>query len=84
MLIHDGQYPPALFEQRAHWGHSTPAYALEVARQAGVPSEVLFSHDPMHTDAELEQIEADAQRLGAELGLESVISAREGMRLDLG
>lgn len=84
VLIHDGQYPPELFAQRAHWGHSTPAYALEVARQAGVSSVVLFSHDPMHTDAQLEQIEADAQRLGAELGLDSVISAREGMRLELG
>jgi len=55
LLIHDGQYPRALFEKRAHWGHSTPDYAVEVARQAGVACLALFSHDPLHTDEQLEE-----------------------------
>lgn len=84
LLIHDGQYPPHLFEKRAHWGHSTPGYAVEVARQSGISSLALFSHDPMHTDAELEAIEADAKRAGASVGLSEVFSAREGMRIELG
>ena len=83
LLIHDGQYPQALFEQRAHWGHSTPDYAVEVARQAGVQSLALFSHDPMHTDDELLAIERYAQDLGERAGLTQVFSAREGVRLDL-
>jgi len=83
LLIHDGQYPQALFEKRAHWGHSTPRYAVEVARQAGVSSLALFSHDPMHTDEQLLAIERHAQELGEAAGLRQVFSAREGMRIDL-
>ncbi len=84
LLIHDGQYPPALFEKRAHWGHSTPGYAVEVARQAGVQSLALFSHDPMHTDEQLEAIEVDAKEKGAVAGVPEVFSAREGMTLHFG
>lgn len=83
LLIHDGQYPPHLFEKRAHWGHSTPAYAIEVARQAGVSSLALFSHDPMHNDDQLAEIEATACAAGADAGIK-VFSAREGMHLELG
>lgn len=83
LLIHDGQYPPELFEQRAHWGHSTPGYAVEVARQAGAKSLALFSHDPMHTDEQLEAIEVDAKELGADAGIAEVFSAREGMTIHL-
>lgn len=82
LLIHDGQYPPALFAERSDWGHSTPAYAVEVARQAGVRSLALFSHDPLHDDAALEDIEAEAQALGAAAGIETVFSAREGMHIE--
>lgn len=83
LLIHDGQYPRELFEQRSHWGHSTPAYAVEVARQAGAKSLALFSHDPMHSDGELQAIEAGARERGAAVGIE-VFSAREGIRIELG
>ncbi len=83
LLIHDGQYPQALFDKRAHWGHSTPDYAVEVARQAGVASLALFSHDPLHTDEQLVAIEAYAKNLGAKAGLSNVFSAREGVRLAL-
>lgn len=83
LLIHDGQYPQALFEQRAHWGHSTPDYAVEVAKQAGVGTLALFSHDPLHSDQELLEIESYAKALGDEAGLKQVLSAREGMRIAL-
>lgn len=83
LLIHDGQYPQALFEERAHWGHSTPDYAVEVARQAGVSSLALFSHDPLHTDDELLAIEQYAQDLGEAAGLTDVFSSREGQRVAL-
>ncbi|MDB2392371.1 MBL fold metallo-hydrolase [Acidimicrobiaceae bacterium] len=83
LLIHDGQYPQALFDQRAHWGHSTPDYAVEVARQSGVSSLALFSHDPLHTDEQLVGIEQYAQDLGEKAGLSQVFSAREGVRISL-
>ena len=81
LLIHDGQYPQALFDKRAHWGHSTPDYAVEVARQAGVSSLALFSHDPLHTDEQLREIESYTQDLGEKAGLSQVFSAREGMTI---
>lgn len=83
LLIHDGQYPRDLFEQRSTWGHSTPSYAIEVARQAGVKSLALFSHDPLHTDDKLEEMEAQAKLAGSALGI-NVFSAREGMQIELG
>ncbi|MDA9360066.1 MBL fold metallo-hydrolase [bacterium] len=83
LLIHDGQYPQALFDQRAPWGHSTPDYAVEVARQSGVSSLALFSHDPLHTDEQLVGIEQYAQDLGEKAGLSQVFSAREGVRISL-
>lgn len=83
LLIHDGQYPQALFDKRAHWGHSTPDYAVEVARQAGVSTLALFSHDPMHTDDELLAMERYAQDLGKQAGLDHVFSAREGLRISV-
>lgn len=83
LLIHDGQYPRDLFEQRATWGHSTPSYAIEVARQANVKSLALFSHDPLHTDEKLAEMEAQAQQSPAAAGI-NVFSAREGMQIDLG
>lgn len=82
LLIHDGQYPPELFEKRAHWGHSTPAYAVEVARQSGARSVALFSHDPLHNDQDLLDIEQRATLLGKPHGIE-VFSAREGARIEL-
>lgn len=83
LLIHDGQYPRDLFELRSTWGHSTPSYAIEVARQAGVKSLALFSHDPLHDDAKLVEMEALAQERAASLGFD-VFSAREGMQLEMG
>lgn len=78
LLIHDGQYPVELFKERAHWGHSTPGYAVEIARASGAASLALFSHDPLHTDEQLLEIEKGAQELGRAAGLTSVFSAREG------
>lgn len=83
LLIHDGQYPPELFEKRSHWGHSTPGFALQVARQAGVDSLALFSHDPMHSDEQLKAIETDAQAMAEQHGVPHVFSAREGMTIEL-
>ena len=50
LLIHDAQYTPEEFVEKAHWGHCTVDYALLVARQAGVKRLSLFHHDPAHDD----------------------------------
>ena len=38
LLIHDAQYTPDEWEQKAHWGHCTVDYAVHVAREAGARS----------------------------------------------
>ncbi|MEO8694838.1 MAG: MBL fold metallo-hydrolase [Acidimicrobiales bacterium] len=84
LLIHDAQYTDDEFADRAHWGHSTIDYALEVAGQAKVRALVLFHHDPSHHDDFLDRVAADASRRSAELGLGAVFTAYEGLRVTLG
>jgi len=35
LLIHDAQYTPDEFREKAHWGHCSVDYAVHVAEQAG-------------------------------------------------
>jgi phosphoribosyl 1,2-cyclic phosphodiesterase len=76
LLIHDAQFTPEEKQDRPAWGHSSWRDATEVARQAGVQKLVLFHHDPMHTDDELEAIEAEARAL-----FPATFLAREGMEI---
>jgi ribonuclease BN (tRNA processing enzyme) len=81
LLVHDAQYSDAEFAVKAHWGHSTIAYAIEVARQAGVRQLALFHHDPTHSDDQLDRLGLEATQLaGPSL---KVVMAAEGMALDL-
>jgi phosphoribosyl 1,2-cyclic phosphodiesterase len=84
LLIHDAQYTDDEFADRAHWGHCTIEYAIEVARQANVRALVLFHHDPSHHDEFLDGVAADASRRSAQLGLGAVFTAYEGLRVSLG
>jgi phosphoribosyl 1,2-cyclic phosphodiesterase len=82
VLIHDAQYTDEEFAVKAHWGHSTIAYAVEVARQAGVKRLVLFHHDPTHDDDWLDRLGDAAAHLAGAGPLE-VIMASEGLKLEL-
>jgi phosphoribosyl 1,2-cyclic phosphodiesterase len=79
VLIHDAQYTPEEFAERAHWGHCTVEYAVHVARAAEVQRLVLFHHDPGHCDTHLDELLLQA-REEAGPGIE-VLSAAEGMTL---
>ncbi|MGH9298645.1 MAG: MBL fold metallo-hydrolase [Acidimicrobiales bacterium] len=82
LLVHDAQYDDAEFVAKSHWGHSTIAYAVEVARQSGAARLVLFHHDPTHDDGWLDRIGEEAACL-APSSLE-VLVASEGMSIQLG
>ncbi|TML10557.1 MAG: MBL fold metallo-hydrolase [Actinobacteria bacterium] len=84
LLIHDAQYTDDEFADRSHWGHCTIEYAIEVARQAKVRALVLFHHDPSHHDDFLDGVSADASQRSAQLGLGTVFTAYEGLRITLG
>lgn len=81
VLIHDAQYSAGEWKDKAHWGHCSIDYAVEVARQSGVRKLVLFHHDPDHDDETVDRLLAEAQAQASSYGIEQVIAASEGMTL---
>jgi phosphoribosyl 1,2-cyclic phosphodiesterase len=76
ILIYDAQYTPEEYPSKVGWGHSTWEAGAELARAAGVPQLVLFHHDPMRSDAQLDALEAAARA-----ALPGTVAAREGLVL---
>ncbi len=83
LLIHDAQYTPGEFAQKAHWGHCTVEYALHVAREAGVRRLALFHHDPDHGDDVVDQLLAQARVHPDAAFIGEVIAASEGLTVAL-
>lgn len=83
VVIHDAQYTDDEFAAKADWGHSTPAFAVRVAADAGAHTLVLFHHDPLHGDEQLDRIVDDAARAPGADRLHAVVGAAEGMSLDV-
>ena len=82
LLLHDGQYTREEYDERVGWGHSTPEDAVTFAVRAGARRLVLFHHDPMHTDDQLEAMLAEVRPLAAEASI-MVELAREGAVYEL-
>lgn len=58
VLIHDAQYTPEEYPGKAGWGHCSYTTAVKSAIYGQVKHLVLFHHDPLRTD---EQINAQVQ-----------------------
>jgi ribonuclease BN (tRNA processing enzyme) len=84
LLIHDGQYSDEEFVRLSDWGHSTPAYAVLVARESGARRLSLFHHDPSHTDREIDRLLSHARRLASKPRGIDISAASEGTSIDLG
>jgi phosphoribosyl 1,2-cyclic phosphodiesterase len=56
VLVHDSQYSEEEYAERVGWGHSSVADAVAFARIAEARRLVLFHHDPMHSDGDLETL----------------------------
>jgi phosphoribosyl 1,2-cyclic phosphodiesterase len=84
LLIHDAQYTDEEFGRKAHWGHSTVAYALRVAAEAGARRLALFHHDPTRDDDMLDRLAAEAPAMAEAAGLDAVLVASEGLSLVVG
>ena len=84
MVIHDAQYTEHEFAALSDWGHSTPTYALHVAREAGARQLTLFPHDPSHTDREIDKMLSHSRRLASESSVVEVTAAAEGTTVELG
>jgi len=83
VLIHDAQFTPEEFACKSTWGHCTVDYAVRVAATAEVGQLVLFHHDPSHDDEMLDQLLVGARETGRTLGVDSIVSAFEGLSITL-
>jgi phosphoribosyl 1,2-cyclic phosphodiesterase len=82
VLLHDAQYRDHEYGSHVGWGHSSIATVMEFANKADVGNLVLFHHDPDHTDAELEELLAEARAKWP--GMEDRVRlAYEGMSIAL-
>ncbi|MGZ4150588.1 MAG: MBL fold metallo-hydrolase [Actinomycetota bacterium] len=82
VLLHDCQYANEEYEAHVGWGHSTVSQVATFAEKTKVDRLVLFHHDPMHTDDDLDRIlEAVRERRG-DLA-DRCDSAAEGMTFEV-
>jgi ribonuclease BN (tRNA processing enzyme) len=76
LLVMDGQFTPADYEQHRGWGHSTWKDCADVAGQAGVRQLIVSHHSPACDDHALHHVE---KALGAYSP--GALLARQGMVL---
>jgi phosphoribosyl 1,2-cyclic phosphodiesterase len=82
-LIHDTQYTHKEYEaSRIGWGHSSCEHAIAAAKRAGVKRLALFHHDPMRTDAQIDEL-TKIYCNPDNSGDTEVFFAREGMEIEL-
>jgi phosphoribosyl 1,2-cyclic phosphodiesterase len=85
LLLHDCQYTDDEYPERIGWGHSRVSDALLFARRSEAERVLLFHHDPLHTDVQLDLLERRAddawQGLGGSPG--ALAMAVEGEEFDL-
>jgi len=80
LLIHDAQYLDSEINDKLGWGHSTISDTFNLAELAKAKLLCLFSHDPLRTDEQLDDLTA---RLLAEKPPFSFFFAKEGRSLQL-
>lgn len=68
LLVHDCQYSDDEYPHHLGWGHSSVSDALTFAARARAEQLLLFHHDPMHSDAFLDDLAADAAARWTALG----------------
>jgi len=56
ILLHDAQYTREEYDAKVGWGHTAMDDALLFAALTNVKRMILMHHDPMHTDAHLDEM----------------------------
>lgn len=80
VLLHDSQYSESEYESKLGWGHSSVADAVTFGELTGARRLLLFHHDPLHSDGELEELCGRAGELWAGAGALPEL-AFEGMEI---
>lgn len=83
LLIHDTQYTQEEYAaSKRGWGHTSIEDAITAARHADVKKMVLFHHEPMRTDGEIDELASKYFNSSSTGDLECFF-AREGMEIEL-
>lgn len=83
LVIHDAQYTPAEYATKVGWGHSTPQYAAQMCREAGVRKLALTHYDPTRSDDEVDAILAELAAAAPKGDQLEIIGAAEGLVLEV-
>lgn len=82
VMIYDATYTDEEYNSekssKVGWGHSTWQEAVKVAKAANVKKLVIFHHDPLHSDAFMDQVKEDTAKV-----FPNSVVAWEGLELDL-
>ena len=71
LLVHDCQYTDSEYPEHIGWGHSPMSDALVFARRTAAKRLLLFHHDPLHSDAFLDNFFETVCERWQELGGEA-------------
>ena len=83
VMFHDAQYTEDEYPHRVGWGHSSIAHTVAFGLLAKVRRLLMFHHDPLHTDAQLEAMLARAHELWGD-ERNGLALAFEGMEVEVG
>jgi len=83
ILIHDAQYTQDEYDScKKGWGHSPIEGTIKAVKHTDVKQLVLFHHEPLRTDQQLDQLTKKYCRSNGKNSTK-VIFAREGMQLSV-
>ncbi len=82
VLLHDCQLTEDEYPTKVGWGHSSIADAVAFAQVCEVGKLVMFHHDPLHRDEDLDAMLVRAQKLW-DRDDEQPVLAYEGLEIDL-
>jgi phosphoribosyl 1,2-cyclic phosphodiesterase len=84
LLIHDCQYSDEEYATHRGWGHSSVSDAVEFAGRTDARRTLLFHHDPLRTDEQLDALAGEVARTWEGSGGSGAIElALEGGEVEL-
>jgi phosphoribosyl 1,2-cyclic phosphodiesterase len=82
VLIHDAQYTDVEYGEHVGWGHSSLSQAILFGSITAVGRLLLFHHDPLHSDEDLDSFQKRAHELWQGVGTPPEL-AFEGMEVQV-
>ena len=83
VLFHDAQYTEDEYPHRVGWGHSSIAHTVTFALVSKVQRLLMFHHDPLHSDTQLEAMLVRARELWGQ-DRNGLAISYEGMEIEVG